>query len=108
MIYATGLRLSKVAYLRLTDLDRIRRLIHVRRGKGKKDRVVMLTDKLEMILDTYMARYRPKTYLFEVVVSDESLQNCSIQQVYSDTVRLAGALNEGEFIPCLIHLLRTY
>ena len=38
LVYATGLRLSEVAHLRLTDLDRVRRLVHVRSGKGKKDR----------------------------------------------------------------------
>ncbi len=37
-----GTALSEVAHLRLTDLDRVRRLVHVRGGKGKKDRVVML------------------------------------------------------------------
>lgn len=40
LVYATGLRLSEVARLRLADLDHVRRLITVRGGKGKKDRVV--------------------------------------------------------------------
>nr|WP_020603514.1 phage integrase N-terminal SAM-like domain-containing protein [Spirosoma spitsbergense] len=37
LVYATGLRLSEVAHLKLTDLDRNRRLVNVRSGKGKKD-----------------------------------------------------------------------
>lgn len=39
LVYATGLRLNEVAHLRLADLDRSRRLINVRAGKGQKDRV---------------------------------------------------------------------
>ncbi len=53
LVYATGLRLSEVAHLRITDLDWHRRLLTVRSGKGKKDRIVMLTDKLEFAISEY-------------------------------------------------------
>ncbi len=101
MVYATGLRLSEVAHLKLTDLDRVRRLVHVRGGKGKKDRVVMLGEKLEATLDEYIQRYKPKTYFFEDADTGEPMQNRSIQQVYSDTVRFAGITKRGG-----IHSLR--
>ncbi len=38
--YATGLRVSELCALTVTDLDLTRRLVHVRLGKGAKDRVV--------------------------------------------------------------------
>lgn len=106
LVYATGLRLSEVAHLCLTDIDRTRRLITVRGGKGKKDRVVMLTDKLEASLDKYLPRYQPETYLFEGTEASrtggpEPLANRTIQQVYSDTVRFAGIRKRGG-----IHTLR--
>ena len=65
LVYATGLRLSEVANLKLTDMDVHRRLITVRAGKGKKDRVVMLTQKMEIVLGPYLRTYQPATYLFE-------------------------------------------
>jgi integrase/recombinase XerD len=101
LVYATGLRLSEVAHLRLTDFDRNRRLITVRGGKGKKDRIVMLTDKLEAAIDEYLTRYKPAAYLFEEVGNGEPIANRAIQQVYSDTVRFAGIQKKGG-----IHTLR--
>ena len=44
--YAAGLRVSEVANLRLTDIDSQRQLIIVRHGKGRKDRLVMLSPHL--------------------------------------------------------------
>jgi integrase/recombinase XerD len=41
-IYAIGLRVSELINLRVTDIDRQRRLICVRQGKDHKDRRVML------------------------------------------------------------------
>ena len=101
LVYATGLRLSEVAHLRLTDIDRDRQLITVRAGKGKKDRVVMLSEKLTIYLDEYVVGYKPKTFLFEDIMSNEPLANRTIQRVYGETVRFAGIQKRGG-----IHTLR--
>lgn len=101
VVYATGLRLSEVAHLRLIDIDRARRLITVRGGKGKKDRVVMLSEKLETALNEYLSRHEPKRFLFEDAEKSEPLGIRSIQQVYSDTVRFARIQKRGG-----IHTLR--
>lgn len=100
-VYATGLRLSEVANLRLADLDRSRQLICVRGGKGKKDRVVMFSAKLEAILDTYLGSYRPGEYVFEGNQPGEPLWNRTIQLVYSQAVHAAGIQKRGG-----IHALR--
>ncbi len=106
VVYATGLRLSEVAHLRLADIDRSRNLINVRMGKGKKDRVVMLSDKLRAYLDEYLSQYNriggpPQMYLFENPERPEPLANRTIQLVYSETVRFAGIQKKGG-----IHSLR--
>ena len=44
--YAGGLRVSEVAVLRVEDIDSARMLIHVRQGKGQKDRIVPLSKVL--------------------------------------------------------------
>jgi integrase/recombinase XerD len=100
-VYATGLRLNEVAHLRLADIDRQRRLITVRSGKGQKDRVVMLTKKLEQVLNTYLAVYKPRIYLFENATNHEPLSLRTIQTVYSDTVQHARIGKRGN-----IHALR--
>lgn len=106
LVYATGLRLSEVAHLKLTDIDPVRRLIMIRSGKGKKDRVVMLSEKLEGVINHYVSRYQPKTFLFEGATDQrnggsEPIANRAIQQVYSDTVQFAGIQKRGG-----IHTLR--
>ena len=50
LAYATGLRRSEVVSLRLTDIDSDRMLIRVEQGKGKKDRYVILSPHLLVLL----------------------------------------------------------
>jgi len=58
-IYATGMRISEVRALRASDIDSKRMLIHVRNGKGGKDRFVPLTPKLLHLLRAYWTVVRP-------------------------------------------------
>ena len=45
-LYATGARREEVAHLKLSDIDSQRMVVHIRGGKGRKDRDVMLSPKL--------------------------------------------------------------
>jgi site-specific recombinase XerD len=63
-IYATGLRISEATRLRIQDIDSPRRLIHVREGKSRRDRVVPLPPLLLDVLRTYWKEVRPVTWLF--------------------------------------------
>src|SRR5258707_1222342 len=45
-LYATGLRRAELARLKVSDADSKRMVIHVRGGRGRKDRDVMLSPKL--------------------------------------------------------------
>jgi integrase/recombinase XerD len=62
--YAGGLRVSEVAVLRVEDIDSARMLIHVRQGKGQKDRIVPLSKVLLESLRAYWGVFRPKEWLF--------------------------------------------
>jgi integrase/recombinase XerD len=66
ILYATGLRREELVCLKVGDIDSGRMVIHVRQGKGRKDRDVMLSPRLLQELRDYWrsANPKPKTYLF--------------------------------------------
>lgn len=64
VMYAAGLRVSEVINLEAKDIDSKRMVIHVRAGKGQKDRLVMLSEKLLPVLREYWQTYRPTARLF--------------------------------------------
>lgn len=58
LLYGAGLRLQECLELRVKDLDFDRREITVRRGKGQKDRRVMLPDALRQALEEHLESVR--------------------------------------------------
>ncbi len=64
-IYSGGLRLSEVINLKKIDIDSKRMAIRLVDAKGAKDREVMLSEKLLLLLRAYFLQYRPKKWLFE-------------------------------------------
>lgn len=63
-LYATGIRRAELAQLRVGDIDSQRMVIRIRGGKGRKDREVMLSDKLLAELREHWRRHKPKEWLF--------------------------------------------
>jgi len=60
LIYGTGLRIGEVCSLDLTDVDLTSGKIHVRAGKGNKDRIVPLGPNSAKWLEIYLAGSRPR------------------------------------------------
>ena len=63
-LYSTGMRRAELCRLKVEDIDGGRMIIHIRQGKGGKDRDVPLDPKLRETLREYYRWMRPKTYLF--------------------------------------------
>lgn len=59
--YGGGMRISEACALQAPDIDSKRMLIHIRDGKGEKDRYVMLSKRLLIALREYYKAYRPPT-----------------------------------------------
>lgn len=64
LAYSTGMRVSEVCNLKLIDIDSKRMIITIRQSKGKKDRIVALSEKILEILREYFKEFKPKEYLF--------------------------------------------
>jgi site-specific recombinase XerD len=63
--YSAGLRVSEIVNLKIGDIDSKRMMMHIRNAKGKKDRMVPLSQKFLDTLRNYYRVYKPKNYLFE-------------------------------------------
>lgn len=78
-MYGAGLRVSEVTNLKVGDLDRNRKVIWVRGGKGRKDRQVMLADPLREVLVAYWRWKKPAEWLFP---GDKSVRPITCKSVF--------------------------
>jgi len=66
LLYSTGLRLQELINLKRQDIDFERNLINVRKGKGSKDRITLLSGNLKLSLLKYYSSYNFNTnYVLE-------------------------------------------
>lgn len=64
LTYSIGLRVSEVVNLKIEDIDSKRMLIHIKNAKGRKDRIVPLSQTVLEMLRKYFLECKPKEYLF--------------------------------------------
>jgi integrase/recombinase XerD len=88
--YATGLRLSELRHLRLTDIDSQRMVVRVEQGKGQKDRYVMLSPLLLEELRAYWKRTRPRVWLFPGAAADQPISQGAIEKACQQARHRAG------------------
>jgi len=112
LIYGAGLRAQEVASLRVKDIDSDRSVIHIRQGKGGKDRYVLLSPVMLSSLRTYWKKCRSKKsnptdqkendYLFPGS-KGKALSAMSVGAIYKKSKKLAGIKKQGG-----VHALRHY
>jgi site-specific recombinase XerD len=64
LAYSVGLRVSEVINLKIEDIDSKRMIIHIKNAKGRKDRLVPLSENILKLLREYFIEYKPNEYLF--------------------------------------------
>lgn len=101
LIYSCGLRCSEVLYLKPENIDSKRKLVIIKQAKGRKDRIVPLSDKILVLLRDYWKLHQPKIWLFEGQKEGETYDERSLQQVLKKAVYTAG-INK----PVTLHWLR--
>lgn len=78
LAYSVGLRVSEVINLKIEDIDSKRMIIHIKNAKGRKDRLVPLSQNILTLLRNYFKQYRPVEYLFNGQNSPKySSQSCN-------------------------------
>lgn len=92
-IYGCGLRCAEVRQLAIADADLQRGMLHVKNGKGGKDRYVPLGDMLMRGIAKYLQAERPQQWLFEGT-NGGCLSQRGTQWVVSQAVKKAGIIKE--------------
>jgi site-specific recombinase XerD len=65
LLYSAGLRSGELINLRKQNIDFGRKLIYIKKGKGSKDRITILSERAIGVLEEYYALYSPNYWVFE-------------------------------------------
>jgi integrase/recombinase XerD len=100
LLYGTGIRRTEASLLRVSDIDSQRMVLHIRQGKGARDRDVPLSPKLLEALRVYWRWRKPKDFLFpssaghrgaEQPISDKTVWNiCKAAAVRAGILKTIG------------------
>ncbi len=101
LIYSAGLRVGEVVRIRISDVDEQRKLIHLHKAKGAKDRYTILSLSLLETLAEYLREYRPKEFLFEGQADRRHYSERSVQHVFEKAAEAAGITKQVS-----VHTLR--
>jgi site-specific recombinase XerD len=93
VVYSCGLRLSEAINLQVGDIDGQRLFVHVRHGKGAKDRLVPLADTVLAILREYYKTHRNPVWIFPALGRDGKRGPTAERPVRAVTVQ--GALRRA-------------
>lgn len=89
ILYGSGLRISELINLKIADIDFARKQVFIRDAKGRKDRVVALSERIYGLLHDYLQTYQPDTFLFNGQNSLRYSAN-SIRRFLGRAVKKAG------------------
>jgi site-specific recombinase XerD len=102
-IYACGLRLLEGVHLQVQDIDGGRNMIHIRQGKGNKDRYVPLPEACLKMLRQHWLTHRNPLWLFPSPLEDanQSMSESGMQRAFSAAVKESGVHKKAT-----VHTLR--
>ena len=87
LLYSSGLRVSEIVNLKPSDLDFNENIGWVRSGKGKKDRMFILSKKISKKLENFSKRFSNWNYIFS---KEKPLTTRNIQKIVQKTTEKAG------------------
>ncbi len=101
LIYACGLRRGELLNLQARHIDSKRGLLIIKQAKGRKDRVVPISERIISMLRLYYKEYKPQIYLFEGQEAGTKYSERSLELVLKKSIKLA-KINK----PVTLHWLR--
>ena len=105
--YSAGLRLSEVQKLEVRDIDSDRLLLHIRKGKGGKDRYVVLSKLIANKFEEYCKTYGIEKFLFPGQKKGNYLSKTSIQKIIQKAVKQSG-IKKNASLHTLRHCFATH
>jgi integrase/recombinase XerD len=114
-IYSCGLRLQEGTNLRIADIDSARMMLHVRHGKGAKDRYVPLPPRTLELLRQYWKQHRNPVLLFpaegrdhiDLAKATEPMSKSSVQDAFHAALKESGN-NKRASVHTLRHSWATH
>lgn len=106
LVYSSGLRLSEVINLQITDIQSSINRIFIRDAKGKKDRYSILSEKALLLLREYYKIYRPTHWLFEGATGGQYSER-SVQEVFT-AAKIKSKVNPNATLHWLRHSFATH
>jgi integrase/recombinase XerD len=91
LLYSTSIRRTEASLLKVSDIDSERRVIHIRQGKGSRDRDVPLSPKLLEALREYWRWKKPKVYLFPSTPGHRGLEGPISDKVVWNACKIAAS-----------------
>ncbi len=104
LLYSSGLRVSELVSLKKENLDFNENMGWVRSGKGKKDRMFILSQKLSKKLQKFISKHADWNYIFS---KNNPLTTRNIQKIVQNTAKKAG-INKGVHCHTLRHSFATH
>jgi len=94
LIYSAGLRSQEASNMKISDIDFVRKTIHIRQSKYKKDRIVPLSDFIAKGLKKYLAVENPHIWLFNGRDADGRYSSKGLNWVMREALKKAGIKKE--------------
>ncbi len=105
--YAGGLRMNELRLIKIADVDMQREQIHIRHGKGRKQRCVTLAKLLVKKLPLYLSAVKPNVYLFEGLTAGQPMGERSIQYIITEALQKT-AIQKAVSMHTLRHSFATH
>lgn len=90
LVYSAGLRRSEACNILLSDIDSKKYQIHIRQGKGKKDRYVPLSNNVLLEARQYVRQEKPQHYLFNGRTKGKAISHESTAWIMEKAIIRAG------------------
>lgn len=108
LLYSTGMRLSEIASLKITDIDSKNMHIKVVQGKGAKDRYTILSEQVLQELRAYYIMYKPLIYLFNGSGKGRPISHRSIQHLVQKALAQVGLNSKNYTVHTIRHSFATH